>query len=894
MVGRISSDSLELEGDYMIAVREFVRACRSTFVVGVFTIVLGLSAGCGAGDDGDGSDPTATPTSGPADTPTSLPTETEAPTQTPTVADTMTPNATPTATATATPTNQPAVLEFIEPVEGILLMAGTVAVQIALPPGAEDLMVDLDGGDVSDSFQVLADTASAGLAIFEEGEHRLDASIKLGVETATASVTFATVALDNPDECEVLNDEECFLPYPSSRFIVENPGGPGNGLRLALPQAGVPVLNGPQIPVEPYNQLDGFSPVATIITHFPQGIDLTQSDVARLLPPGEPGPPWIDTRTYDGRSLDPDSPTVILDAETGERVLHFAENDAHAKTIVNDNEVVDLQRQSFILRPARALEPGRRYIVAIRNVKDSAGDDVVAEAAFAALRDGRPTAIGAIEDRRQYMEDNVFAVLGDNGVAREDLVLAFDFVTQSEYQLTHQMLSMRDQAFAWLEQVEDDPEEITFTVTKVVDHDCGMPGQVVWRDVQGTYQSPLFLENDPDDAEAPTEPPAQFLHVDENDDPVQNGFMSSPFDISIPCSALAVDGPDLYPLVLGHGLFGTGESMALGIPPSAGAIVDEWSYIAGATLWRGLSAPDLGWVVNDVVGVGTNSIPNFQALPDRLRQGMLNTLVLAKMMKLGLFNRAAEFQAEGEGVFPGPDADAFYYGISLGGIMGTWFSALTPDVERFGVDVPSINFSCLLQRSTQFGRFQDLLRTSGLEDPMETLLGLQLTHELWVSGEPAGYAHRITENPFPGSGAPSKILMTPAWLDKQVSNQCTEIAARTLGLSNLAPGSILRGLQEIPDEEGPLESAYVMYDTGAFDLFNPDHQPFIPPLANLIPSGVCDPHGARPRIPASIRQLVNFLRPNGQVENFCDGDCDASESEEIGPGENPVPCDPLG
>jgi hypothetical protein len=226
--------------------------------------------------------------------------------------------------------------------------------------------------------------------------------------------------------------------------------------------------------------------------------------------------------------------------------------------------------------------------------------------------------------------------------------------------------------------------------------------------------------------------------------------------------------------------------------------------------------------------------------------------------------------------------------------MGTWFSALTPDVERFGVDVPSINFGCLLQRSTQFGRFEDLLRTSGLTDPMETLLGLQLTHELWVSGEPAGYAHRITENPFPGSGEPSKILMTPAWLDKQVSNQCTEIAARTLGLSNLAPGSILGGLQGIPDEEGPLESAYVMYDTGAFDLFNPEHQQFIPPLANLIPSGVCDPHGARPFIPASIRQLVNFLQPGGLIENFCTGDCDAGEPEEIGLGEDPVPCDPLG
>ena len=271
---------------------------------------------------------------------------------------------------------------------------------------------------------------------------------------------------------------------------------------------------------------------------------------------------------------------------------------------------------------------------------------------------------------------------------------------------------------------------------------------------------------------------------------------------------------------------------------------------------------------------------------------MLNTLVLARMMKVGLFNQHEAFQIEGSGVFPGPDEEMFYYGISLGGIMGTWFAALTPDIVRFGVDVPSINFSCLLQRSTQFGRFEDLLVGIGLTDPMWTILGVQLLHELWVSSDPAGYATHITSDPFPGSGAPSRILMTPAWLDKQVSNQCTEISARTLRLSNLADGSIVSGLQGIPDEDGPLDSAYVMYDTGSFDLFNPAHEPFIPPLANLIPSGVCDPHGPRPRIPASIMQLTNFLRPGGVVENFCNGLCDAGDPSEWDLTRN-SPCDPL-
>ena len=70
-----------------------------------------------------------------------------------------------------------------------------------------------------------------------------------------------------------------------------------------------------------------------------------------------------------------------------------------------------------------------------------------------------------------------------------------------------------------------------------------------------------------------------------------------------------------------------------------------------------------------------------------------------------------------------------------------------------------------------------------------------------------------------------------------------------------------------------------MYDTGAFDLFDPaQHAPFIPPLSNLIPSGVCDPHGDRPRIPAGIRMLTNFLRPGGQIENICNGVCDGERA----------------
>jgi len=145
--------------------------------------------------------------------------------------------------------------------------------------------------------------------------------------------------------------------------------------------------------------------------------------------------------------------------------------------------------------------------------------------------------------------------------------------------------------------------------------------------------------------------------------------------------------------------------------------------------------------------------------------------------------------------------------------------------------------------------------------------------------------------PLPGTPA-KKLLMTTAFLDKQVSNQAQEILARSLGIPNLV-GSIQARLVGIPDVDAGsqgLDSALEIYDTGYFDIYNPAHAPFLPPLANLIPSTKCDPHGTpRLSIPASVRQLGAFLRPDGKVFNFCSGICDAQI-----PDERPTQaCDPL-
>jgi hypothetical protein len=692
------------------------------------------------------------------------------------------------------------------------------------------------------------------------------------------------------DGCEILNAAECLLPYPSSFFLQSDPTT-DTGLRVNFPLQGMPTVNGPAFVPDAFNELDGFSPMVQAIMHFPQGVDLELTDAARLLEPeccGQPaGPPWIDTRTYTDRSLDADSPSVLIKADTGERVLHWLEVDGRA----TGGQIPG--RQSVFLRPALSLEPGTRYIIAVRDLKDPANADVDPESAFEALRDGTLTIDPEIESRRAYMESAVFTPLTNAGITRSELVLAFDFTTQSEDQLTRQMVSMRDQAYDWLATVESTIGLVTFTVNAetIIDADCDPdtndpncctePDDVEWKKVSGTYASPLFLTS------VPVQTGFQSMNVDGDDLPVQNGFMDAPFDITIPCSVFD-GGVTSRPLYLGHGIFGTGKGM-VDLVPNQKARFADWTYIAGGSDWIGLSGwrddvSDQIWIVQQIIGLGTSKLNNFQGFPDRLRQGMLNALVMAKMMKLGLFNRHTAFEkSAGVGVFPGPAEEMYYYGISLGGIHGTWMSALSPDMASFGLDVPAINFSCLLQRSTQFSDFETIITSIGITDPIHFALFIGLAHELWVSAEPAGFARHITSDPLPGSGAAKKIYYMPSWLDKQVSNQCTEAAARTMELPNLT-GSIQQGMADLPDVAGPVDSGMILYDPGAFDILDPLHVPEFPKLSNIIPPNTCDPHGGPRDTPAAIRSLINFFQPGGQVENFCNGVCDAAEPLEIPDG----------
>ncbi len=739
--------------------------------------------------------------------------------------------------------------------------------------------------------------AEAVLSGLEDGEHWLVARATVDFfffeKTLHAATRFDTTDLERPDECEILNNANCTLPFPSSRFLDDVGDETASGRRMNFPVVTLTGVPGPELDPAPLNRLDGFAPTVQILAHL-EGVDPEASDAARLLPGVPQSPPYVDVRTHDDRSLDDDSPTVLLDVETGERILHWVEVDQTPAALA------DASRQVLFIRPAVALHPDRQYVVALRNMKDAAGELLEPEPVFRALRDRSPSTIPALEARRDEMEA-IFDALKASGISRWNLQLAFGFATRSEEQLHERMLTMRDDALGWLAALA--PDDVSGLTDLEVDElsSCEGDSTGTWRKIKGNFHGPSYMTADIDN---PLN--VAVLNIGADGLPEMNGTHPIAWSLAVPCSVYRGEATG-YPLLLGHGFLGNGEGLVNGF--ASGGIFGAdapISYIAGATDWRGLSrgftGPDALNIVLNVIGtVDTgNRFNTFETLPHRLQQGVVNTLVLSRMMKSGFFNRLEALQRvpgdPSTGVFT-PDEEMFYFGVSLGGIYGTMYAGLNQDTIRHNVVVPAMNFSLLQQRSTQFPVFLALLEAIGLTDPMEMAVLLGVQHELWVDADPTAYIRNVTGNvdaPLPNT-PPKKMLVTVAWLDKQVSNQATEIFTRSMGVPNVG-GSMqqaMPGIEDISADWGAgepgLESGMQIFDSGYFDIFDPAFDPVVPALANLIPSSACDPHNAPLSTPAAIDQIAAFLQPGGLVWSFCDGACDAQSEHEKPSGE----CNPL-
>jgi hypothetical protein len=672
----------------------------------------------------------------------------------------------------------------------------------------------------------------------------------------------AFVADPYPAECENLNPLHCLAPWPSDRWLVDDPST-RTGRRLgALTQAAIPP-NRRTIRADPaqWNAMDGFSPATSMVTVFDEALDTSV---------------LADERHIED-SLAADSRTVVLEIpESGEpvRIAHFAEIDTWGD--------VDPSLVPFYIRPATRLRPRTRYVVAIRNLTTAAGAPVEPSDYFRALRDESPLPEAEdLEARRAHFED-IFTILEGAGVTRASLLEAWDFTTASDESLYTDMVTIRDEAI----RQNDMAGNCRITVNTIEE----MPDANVYRRMEGTIRVPLFVNGtEPGGATAESVNQSR-LHRDAMGRPTQNDeipFAEVPFTATIPTSvyeAVRSGGPPARLLTYGHGLFGDrGETYSGWFRDT----IEELQMVGIAVDWWGMSGDDVLRVTRSL-----GEFSSFVATPERLEQGLLNFVILthsfinAGLDRCEIVGTAAVPEplhiaplAGGDAVLSYDPNERYYYGNSQGGIMGLALAGISTDITRFVSGVGGMSYSVMIPRSTNWQVYGAIMGNSYPRQIDRAIL-MTMAQSQWDFGEPSTYAAFIHEGNTlpcslgdtycPGGVTPGHhVLMMIGQDDAQVANITADTAARTVGgVPVLVPSPYMPyGLETTTGSD---KGTQVLDALAIFAI----------PGTPMLPLGTRDPVDDNPahegvrRSAAGHRMMDIYWHPDGVIEQTCDGVCD--------------------
>lgn len=649
-------------------------------------------------------------------------------------------------------------------------------------------------------------------------------------EADPATLAAVQAAVDGaPAGCDPLDTARCLLPFPSNVFTVADTATT-TGLRVSLPAEGMPTnTDGKVVDPTEWNRNDGFSPNTPLLTLVP-GLDAEQSNL----------PTWTDI----GASLADDSPVVLVDLSTSERVPLWAELDSHPEAGSD---------RLLTIRPAISLPEGHSFAVGLRGMKDSTSADIAPTDVFRVYRDNLTTTIDSIEARRAAMEET-FTALAAGGAPREELQLAWSFTVASTDDVSGRMLSIRDQA---LEQLGDAaPEYTVTTVTPNSDDNIALQ-------IDGTFTVPNFLTGDGG--------PGNRFHYDSDDPdalPTVNPdapTLQAPFVCNI--SVATMTGTEPAHLVeYGHGLLGDHHEIDAG---NVRNMSNEHNVVHCATKWAGMSEDDIGNAAATLVEFG-----NFATMADRLQQGVLNQIFLGRLMtRTGGLGDDANFQrADGTPLIDTTHLD--YDGNSQGGIMGAMLAAVSPDIERAVLGVPGMNYSLLLPRSVDFDDYLAVMEPA-YPDDFERPLIFAIVQMLWDRGEGSGYIQHLTADPYPGTTAKT-VLLDVAFGDHQVTELSAMIEARTIGATIHRPVAADGRWQEVEPGWG-LESTTYPSDGSAIVVWDSGMEPI--PFEN-VPPRVGDDSHEDPRADADVRvQKASFLFEDTLIDVCAGAACTADHRE---------------
>ncbi len=614
--------------------------------------------------------------------------------------------------------------------------------------------------------------------------------------------------------CDPLDARQCLLPFPSDALTVVDDSSPTQR-RVAFPAGELPTnSSGTAIDPTAWNRNDGFSANSPLLTW----VDDLDPEASSL-------PSWTDLES----SLAADASVVLVDTTSGDRIPLWAEVDI-------DSAADD--GQLLVVRPAISLAPATNYSVGLRNLVTTTGEPVEPSALFQVYRDRLVTDIAEVEARRDEFE-SAFAALVAGGAGRAERHLAGSFTTASVANTTDVILHMRDETLAGLGTAS--PE---FEITSVTEN----PEPGLARLVEGTYSVPNWMTGDGG--------PGTTLNRGADGLPEINGVVQAPFACEIADSVWTGTGP-AHGVMYGHGLLGSHLEVDAG---NIVAMSNEHNALYCATKWAGFSDDDIPTAV-----AALQDFSNFPTFVDRMSQGLINQLVLGRLMLAdnGLVVETEFIRPDGSAVLD--NSEVYYDGNSQGGIMGMALAALSTDLRRVVLGVVGMNYSTLLQRSVDFDVFETIL-VPAYPDPVDRAIGLAAIQMLWDPAEGAGYVRHLVANPLPGT-PPKDVLMHVAFGDWQVSELTAMVAARTMGIAIHRPVTADGRSREIDPGWG-IDTLDDDADTSALVVWDSGSDPI--PIDDIAPSTSRDPHGDPRNDPQVRRQKAAFLF-DGELIDVCGG-----------------------
>jgi len=562
----------------------------------------------------------------------------------------------------------------------------------------------------------------------------------------------------------LLGDDGLF-PYPSIHLMTTD-DSTATGYRLDIaddllprPEGGTP------LDVARVNRLDGFS---------------VANNAVVLLPDADIDPACLPQSAHLEQSLEASSAVQFFDLTTGTQIPCFAELDAHP-------DCTGPEDRTLLIRPMQAVGFGHHVaIVLTKNLVDTSGNTVPTPERFAALRDQGEVHAGLLAQVDHY--EALFTELEALGLARADLVLAWDYWTASEAV-----------AHAHLDQIIEttrtalpaDPTSTpAYTVDWLDDADDGATlNEHIWRLAEGSFELPSYLNDE------------GVFTLDADVNPVQQGTDDAYFMAMVPDSLREAEAGSAPVIVFGHGIFSAPEDYVGEIddPNSVLALADRLGAVVIGSTWRGLTTVDFVCAAEVAVDFG-----RFPLISDKMIQGVANTLAVPRLMRTQFIDDPIFQAADGSSLV---DTDrVYYFGISLGGIEGATLLANAGEEEAldYGVlHVGGSTWATMMSRSSDFGALETLM-IYDLPDPVERQVLFAASQLLWDPVDPITHTAGMADK---------SLLWQESLGDEQVPNLTTEALARTLDIPLIVPApESPYGLTEGHAPLGPAASALMQYD----------------------------------------------------------------------------------